>query len=244
MELLKQFSEAENTVAPKLEPSLEGVLWSVNSYKDVILAFRCMGVLDREHFIALDSSKKGLKSPAKEAFGIDGDIGFAYQRETAKLVKAWEQGLVQTDANMKVKVVARAHGEAVSFLAADWEVVVTGFKKRFCKNLNDSELSGRSLYEAFEEKLLEGRLKPESLAHVISTADEEDQASKNPEAVRQVGLHLDSTVTIQTLKRLMSKMLTSMEERRTMHKILHVRYVSQAESFAQIYAWIRGANGR
>ena len=38
----------------------------------------------------------------------------------------------------------------------------------------------------------------EPLSHVLSLAEEKEQKEKRPDQARQVGIHLDTTLTIQT----------------------------------------------
>ena len=53
------------------------------------------------------------------AFQMDPEL-FARKRELAKLVKAGHQAKIQAEANLKVDVVARAHGDPVTMLPIDW----------------------------------------------------------------------------------------------------------------------------
>ena len=59
-------------------------------------------------------------------------------------------------------------------------------------------LLSQSYYESFEEKLADGQLSAETLARVLCISEEESQRSLKPEPSRQMGLHLDATLTIQT----------------------------------------------
>ena len=78
----------------------------------------------------------------------------------------------------------------------------------------------KAILEALEEKLQEGRQKPEIRAHVGSVCAKEKQDSAKPEAPRQFGLHLASHHTIQTKKRHMSKVPCNIEELRAKYKVM------------------------
>ena len=60
----------------------------------------------------------------------------------------------------------------------------------------------------------------EPLSHVISLAEEKEQKEKRPDGGRQVGIHLDSTLTIQTRRRFVSTPPANMEELRTKYKVM------------------------
>ena len=55
-------------------------------------------------------------------------------------------------------------------------------------------LLGQSHVEATEEKLSDGCMKAETLAHAVSIVEEVKQVNLKTEEVRQHGLHLDSTM--------------------------------------------------
>ena len=52
---------------------------------------------------------------------------------------------------------------------------------------------GKSYYEAFQEKLHEGHLKPETLAQIVSVAEEEAFEANKPETAKSFAIHLDSS---------------------------------------------------
>ena len=60
----------------------------------------------------------------------------------------------------------------------------------------------------------------EPLSHVLSLAEEKEQKEKKPDQGRQVGIHLDSTLTIQTRRRYVSSPPSNTEELRTKYKIM------------------------
>ena len=53
--------------------------------------------------------------------------------------------------------------------------LVTQFKLQFGRSLHVSELPAQSYHEAFEERLHDGAIEAETLAHVVSIAEEQKQ---------------------------------------------------------------------
>ena len=189
----KTFSQEEQAAAPQLEPSLESLLRSHGVHESVIMACRCQDVVTRSVFVALDSSEEGLKDTAREAFGIDVSQGFPHKRKFAKTnFSAWKKGRLQADTKAKVDAVTRAHGEHVTQLPADWESMMTKFKAKFGLDIPEFHLPGQSYLKPLEEKLNEGRLKPETLAQAISMEEEEEMERKKPEGPKHLSLTLDA----------------------------------------------------
>ena len=58
------------------------------------------------------------------------------------------------------------------------------------------------------------------MAHVISLQEEEKQKALRPEPSHSVGIHLDSSLSIQTQRRFVAKMPTDIEELRTKNKAM------------------------
>ena len=86
------FTAEEVANAPRLEPSLEGLLLSANVKPQIIDAFRVQGVTSVNLTVALDSTEEGFMKMCKQAFGIDTETGdFAHKREWAKLHMVWKQ---------------------------------------------------------------------------------------------------------------------------------------------------------
>ena len=68
----------------------------------------------------------------------------------------------------------------------------------------------------------------ETLAQVISASEEENQKKNKPEPSRQLGLNLDSTLTIQTRRRYIASMPANFEELRIKYKVMnHMWLLSQ-----------------
>ena len=57
----------------------------------------------------------------------------------------------------------------------------------------------RVTFEAFQDKLQEGRLKPEALVQVVSLSEEETFEATRPES-KSFAIHLDSVMTVQSKK--------------------------------------------
>ena len=206
--------------AKPLTPGLESLLRSVDLNESVIMAFRVQEVLDKELFVALDTTEEALRKTCEQAFGIDPSKSFLHKRELAKVVKAWKDAKVHADTKVNYDAVARAHGETVSMLAPDWISLLAAFKQKYGEHLHDTVLPAQSYFESFEEKLSDGHLKAETLAHIVSVAEQDEQESKKAEPQRHMSLHLDGQLTIQTKRRFMSNMPSNPEELRLKYKVL------------------------
>ena len=155
-------------------------------------------ILDREDFVNLHSNEKGIRKVITEpdAFGVDPEKGFVHARGLARIIKAWTDAKAQAEAMQHVDNVAKAHGEPTTMLRVVWMTLLDRFKENMestctttgCLLTHTMKLSKRS----------DGQLSAETLAHVVSLQDELEQKAKHPEPTRQLGLHLDSSMTIQT----------------------------------------------
>ena len=159
-------------------------------------------------------------SQKPDAFGVDPDKGFVHARESARIFKAWSNAKTQAETKQYVDNIAKAHGEPTTMLQVDWTTLLDRFKEKYGEHLHDNRLPSQSYYESFEEKLSDGQLTAETLAHVVSLQEELDQKAKHPELSRQLGLHLDSSLTIQTKRRYMSHMPSSTAELRQKYKVM------------------------
>ena len=101
-------------------------------------------------------------------------------------------------APIKVDAVARAHGEPVSYVPSEWVKILKTFKDRFGQRIPEDYLPAQCYFEAFEEKINEGRLRSETLAKVISLEEEEAPERSNPEHPKQLYLTLEANLTLQT----------------------------------------------
>ena len=219
------FSDAAKAAALQLEPTLEVALRKYDVHEDVITGFRCNRIKSHRIksqavFVALDPTVEGLTDTLKEAFGVDPSKGFAHKRELAQLIAAWEESKVQCETKTKVDAVARAHGEPISHLPADWESIMKGYKQKHGANIPEYYLPSQSYFEAFEEKVNEGRLRPETLAQVVGVEEEEAQERTKPEQPKQLHLTLDENLTVQTRRRYLSCMPATIEDLRRKYWVM------------------------
>ena len=76
----------------------------------------------------------------------------------------------------------------VRFLTVDWASLPRKFKQQRGRT-QDNELPAQRYHEAFEESLHDGSIKAETLAHLVSTAEEEKQrpGRPDPETINTIG---------------------------------------------------------
>ena len=133
---------------------------------------------------------------------------------------------------------ARAHGQPIQYLTADWASKIFQFKQQYGMHLHDAKLPAQSFYESFEERLHNDVIEAETLAQMVLEEEHIHIASKpelstqmvleeehihiasKPELPTQMGMHLDSTFTLQTKKRYISRMPTDPESLRTKYKVM------------------------
>ena len=94
------------------------------------------------------------------------------------------------------------------------------FKAKYGKNIHPSRLPAQSYYESYEEKLSNTTWRAEPLTHVVSLQEEEKQKALRLEPARSIGIHLDSSLSIQTQRRFMSSVPTTIEDLRTKYKVM------------------------
>ena len=70
------------------------------------------------------------------------------------------------------KTAEEAFGEPVQMLHPDWVSLMTKFKKQYGLHWHDDSLPSQSYFELFEERLAEGCLQAETLAHVVSVEEQ------------------------------------------------------------------------
>ena len=137
--------------------------------------------------VALDSTEEGFMKPCKQAFGTDTETDdFAHKREWAKLNMVWKPARITCDTKDRVDAVKKDHGEPVCLLTADWTSLLCEFELQRGK-IQDNELPAHSHHEAFEESLHDGTIKTETLAHIVSIAEEEKQRAGRPEPPKTTG---------------------------------------------------------
>ena len=188
----------EKQGATPLEPAFEALLRSGNIHEDVIMACRVQDILDREVFVSLHHTVEGFKEAVTAGLGINLAVGFSHSREMAKMVKAWNTAKVQAEVKPKVDAVANAHGEPISMLKCDWISLMTRFGDQHGDNVHESRLPAQSYFENFEEALSDGSLEAERLDQVVNVLEERAELAKTPHAAKHLGIHLDSSLSIQT----------------------------------------------
>ena len=113
---------------------------------------------------------------------------------------AWLASRVNVEVKAKVDAVIRAHGQPITFLTADWASLIVQFKMHCGMSIHDVKLPAQSCYGSFEERLRNGIIEAETLAHVVSLADERKQIASKQEPPFQMGVHLDASLSVQTKK--------------------------------------------
>ena len=218
------FTDADKLNARALEPAFESMLRQAEVCEDVIMAIRLQEIHSRHLFAALDRSEEGFCDTCKEAYHVDPNLGFKHkrerERELGRLLTVWNTARVQRDTKIQIEAVHKAHGEPISMIVADWTSLIRTFKAKYGNSIHPSRLPAQSYFEGFEERLTDGTTTAEPHSHVLSLAEEKEQKEKKPEQARQVGIHLHSTLTIQTRRRYVSSPPSNTEELRTKHKIM------------------------
>ena len=138
----------------------------------------------------------------------------------------------------RVDAVARAHRQPIQYLTKDWASMLFQFKTQCGLNIHEAKLPSQSYYESFEERLHNGVIEAETLAHVVSLEEEREQMALKLEPPTQMGLHLDSTLTLLTKKRYLSRMPTDLESSRTKDRVMtHLWLLAQLrQPGRQLYA--------
>ena len=95
---------------------------------------------------------------------------------------------IYPEAQLKVDANPKAHGEPIAMPSSDWTSLIDQFRAKYGAHIHENCLPAQSYCEALKEQLADGQLGAETLAQVISFAEEEHQ---RPEPSRQLGLHLD-----------------------------------------------------
>ena len=201
------FTPQEIDTAHPLELGLENLLRQCDVKEAVIQAFRVRGITDRLLFVALDDTNESLHATCKEAFGSRHFSQFRAYTGVRKDFKGMDfcqsDSRNQTENRQFIEVTENQYKLANMILA---------FKLKYGKQIHPSRLPAQSYYKAYEEKLANTSWKVETLPHVISLQEEDKQKSLRPEPSRSVGIHLDSSLSIQTQRWLLAKMPTNVEE--------------------------------
>ena len=184
------------------------------------MACRVQDILDREVFVSLHHTVEGFKEAVTAGLGINPAVGFSHSREMAKMVKAWHSAKVQAEVKTKVDAVAKAHGEPISMLKCDWISLMTRFGDQHGENVHESRLPAQSYFENFEEALCDGWLEAERLDQVVNVLEERAELAKTPHAAKHLGIHLDSSLSIQTRRRFKSVLPATTEALRMKFSVM------------------------
>ena len=79
------------------------------------------------------------------------------------------------------------HGQPIQYLAADWASMIFQFTQQYGMNTHDAKLPAQSYFESFEERLHNGVIEAETLAHVVILEEERVQIASKPELPRRWG---------------------------------------------------------
>ena len=204
------FSPEQIAAAPQSVPSFEMTLRAADISEEVISGFRVHRIQNAATFAAMDSSPEELKSTIRDALGVD--------TEWANTHNAWLAAKVNLEVKTRVDAVARAHGQPIQNLTKDRASMLLQFKTQYGLNIHEAKLP--SHYESFEERLHNGVIEAETLAHVVSLEEEREQMASKPEPSTQMALHLGSTLTLQTKKRFLSRMPADPESLRMKCRVM------------------------
>ena len=201
--------------AKPLTPGLESLLRSVDLNESVIMAFRVQEVLDKELFVALDTTEEAHRKTCEEAFGINPSKSFLHKKRTGQSRQSLE-GCQSPCRRHRGQVRRGRKGSRRTGLHVGPRL---DFVVEFGEHLHDTVLPAQSYFESFEEKLSDGRLNAETLAQIVSVAEQDEQESKKAEPQRHMSLHLDGQLTIQTKRRFTSSMRANPEDLRLKKKV-------------------------
>ena len=98
-----------STFAPDLEPAFENLLRTLSVGEALITALKVSMINDRETFVGLDETEAGFKNIALY-LGIDlVNGGLAQKREMSRLISAWKQARIASEAKQQVDAVTKAY---------------------------------------------------------------------------------------------------------------------------------------
>ena len=103
---------------------------------------------------------------------------------------------------------------------ADWVAFKGKFRTTYGEGLPDNKLLAQSYLESVEERLAYSCLEADLLSLVVSLADENIRKARKPWPTRHLGLHLDSSLTIQAKRRITFSLPSNIEELRSKYKVL------------------------
>ena len=127
----------------------------------------------------------------------------AQQLQMAKFIKGWILAKVQAYTKLTIDAIAKAQGEPLTMLPADWTSLMVQFNS---KNwISDEEVQPRGT----------GKLSNKSLL-----PEEEKHANSKAELSRELGVHFGSSLAIERRWRYISSMPNSMDDLRTNFSVM------------------------
>ena len=124
----------------------------------------------------MDTTPEELKDTVREAFGVDtAKYGLPHKVKWAHIHNAWLASKVNLEVKTRMDAVARAHGQPSQHLTKEWASMMFQFKTQHGLNIQEVKLPSQSYYESFEERLHNGVIEAETLAHVVSLEEEREQ---------------------------------------------------------------------
>ena len=105
-------------------------------------------------------------------------------------------------------------------LKCDWISLVTRFGDQHGDNIHESRLPAQSYFENFEESLADGSLEAERLDQVLNVVEERAELAETPNAAKQLGIHLDASLTIKTRRRFNSVLPATTEALRLKFSVM------------------------
>ena len=170
--------------------------------EQVITGFRAHRIKNGATFAAMDTTPEELKDTVREACGVV---------EWTNKHNAWLAAKVNLEVKTRVDAVARAHGQPIQYLTKDWASMLLQLKTQYGLNIHECHYKvTTSRSKATTQRVIEA----ETLAHIVSSEEEREQMASKPEPPTQMGLHLHSTLTLQTKKRYLSRVRTDPESLR------------------------------
>ena len=110
-----------------------------------------------------------------------------------------KQVRVQSDTKLQTDVVASAHAAPVTMLPCDWTTTVDALKMKNGESLPENVLPAQPYFEAFEGRFVDGMMRAESRAQVVSMAEEQDDMM--PDTTGLYGISFDSRLAVTAKRR-------------------------------------------
>ena len=92
----------------------------------------------------MDDTEAGFKNIAPDVSIDLVNGGLAHKREVSRLISAWEQARIASEAKQQVDAVDKAHGVPTTLLPEDWTSMMLAFQTKFGKHMQDEKLPAQS----------------------------------------------------------------------------------------------------